>query len=147
MISTLARSRSIHPVLRPVSVPGFTSSPSSGRSTSASIARSGPCDAVDQRTSVVAEPNFVAFRSDRREALVLEVVGEERARVVALAILTARRLDSLDGKAREQHALADRNDLPVFALLDRKAQNASLDALEIDIDVDRFIRLLFVVAS
>ena len=102
--------------------------------------------AVDQRASVRAEANFAYVRCDGRGALLFEVVRKQRSRFVLLVAVAPGALYAAHGESREVDASLDGDDVVVSALLDRKAENASFDAVEIDRDRGRFLHLLRIVA-
>ncbi len=67
--------------------------------------------------------------------------------IVLVEILAPRRFNSLDRKEREEHALRRRDDLLVVPLVDRKAEHASLNPVEVDLHVRRLLRFAVLRAS
>ena len=103
---------------------------------------------VDQRAVIRAEPDVFDFVLQRRAALLFEIVGQQRAGLLVVFPRVALGLDAAHREAREERTPLGRDDRAEVALLDREAQNAPADALEIDRDADGLLvlaALLFVV--
>ena len=101
--------------------------------------------AVQQRAPVGTEADLADVTRNRRLPQVLEIVGEERAVRGFVLVVVPRVGNALDRKARVEHAILHRHELLVLPLLDRKAENAPGDFVEVDVDAQLLGLLRFLV--